>query len=446
LAVDPLLAPEVMTRWQRFWRWGARGLTAGLVTSLAAWLGSLPLSAYYFHLFSPVTLLANLIVVPLSSLTLACNLGSLICGDWLPWFTDLFNHAGWFLMLVMVKLSRWATELPGAYYYVPSPSAFTFLVYYGLLIGTMCGWLWKREQRWRTIAGIFLISMFYGWQSFNARKNVELTILPLSGGHAEYLDARGKTLDWLVDCGNTNSFEFVIKPFLRAKGVNQLPRLMLTHGDLKHIGGTELLSEEFQCYDVFASSFRFRSPAYRRLLANLKQEPYRLQTVNRGDAAIPWQLLHPATMDHFPQGDDGALVRSGEFHGVKILLLSDLGRNGQNVLLDRTNNLRADIVVSGIPTQTDPLCEALLDAVRPRVIIVADSDMPAPARANEKLNERLARRNVKLLHTRETGAVTILFHANGCEIRTATQQHFNLKDLPEMNQPATEIEVDQPSF
>ncbi|MFO1513177.1 MAG: ComEC/Rec2 family competence protein [Verrucomicrobiota bacterium] len=117
LAVDPLLAPEAMTRWQRTWRAVARILTASLVTSLAAWLGSLPLSAYYFHLFSPVTLLANLIVVPMSSFALMCNLGSLICGSWLPWATELFNHCGWFWMLGMMKISRWSTELPGAFYY-----------------------------------------------------------------------------------------------------------------------------------------------------------------------------------------------------------------------------------------------------------------------------------------------------------------------------------------
>jgi ComEC/Rec2-related protein len=435
LAVDPLLAPEVMTRGQRFRRWCAKWVAASGVTSLAAWLGSLPLSAYYFHLFSPVTLLANLVIVPLSSLALACNLGGLICGGWLPVVTELFNNAGWFLMLLMVTLSRWATELPGAYYYVPSPSAFTFVAYYGLLIGTMTGWLWKREQRWRTVAGILLVALFYGWRGFNTRQDVELTVLPLSGGHAEYLEARGTTRDWLMDCGNTNSFEFVVQPFLRSKGVNQLPRLLLTHGDLNHVGAAGLVATEFQCHNLYASSFRFRSPTYRRLLADLQNPPHQLQIVNRGDPAIPWQVLHPAAADQFPQGDDGALVRLGEFHGVRVLLLSDLGRNGQNLLLDRTNDLRADIVVSGIPTQTDPLCEALLNAVRPRVIIVADSDLPATARASERLKERLARRKVAVLHTRDTGAVTISLRPTACEIKTANHQRLRLRDLPEMSQP-----------
>jgi beta-lactamase superfamily II metal-dependent hydrolase len=207
-----------------------------------------------------------------------------------------------------------------------------------------------------------------------------------------------------------------------------------------------LLSDEFQCREIYASSLRFRSPAYRRLITELQREPHQLQVVNRGDSAAPWQLLHPAQTDQFPQGDDAALVRFGEFHGVKILLLSDLGRNGQNLLLDRTNNLRADIVISGIPTQTDPFSEALLDAVRPRVIIVADSDLPATARASEKLKERLAQRNVTVLHTRETGAVTIRFRPSDCEISTLDQQTFKLKDLPHMSQPATATEVDQRSL
>jgi competence protein ComEC len=436
LGVDPLLAPEAMTKWQHAWRSVARVLTASLVTSLAAWLGSLPLSAYYFHLFSPVTLLANLIVVPMSSFALMCNLGSLICGGWLPWATELFNHCGWFWMLGMMKISRWATELPGAYHYVPGPSAFTFVIYYGFLIGTMSGRLWQPERRWRTAGAVLLVGGFSAGQWFMARKDVELTIIPLSGGHSEYFDAAGRSDDWLMDCGNTNAVEFVLKPFLRAKGVNHLPRLMLTHGDLKHVGGAESVAAEFQCHDFVASSFRFRSVAYRRLFTELQREPYRLQTVHRGDQVGPWHILHPTESDQSTQGDDGALVRLTELHGIRILLLSDLGRNGQNLLLERTEDLRADIVISGVPTQTDALSEALLDAIRPRLIIVADSELPATARASERLNERLNQRKVTVLNTRDAGAVTITFRPRGCEISTADNRHFNWQDLPAMS-PAT---------
>ncbi len=433
LAADPMLAPEVMTKWQRGWRAMLRGLTTGLVTSLAAWLGALPLTAYYFHLFSPVTLLANLVIVPMSSLTLMCNLGSLLTGGWLPWATEWFNHCGWFWMLGMVQLSRWATGMPGAYFYVASPSALSLLLYYGLLLGTMSGWLWRRERRWQAAAALLLVAAFFGGRWLVTRADISFTVLPLNGGHAEYLDAAGRGTDWLMDCGDSNSVAFVLQPFLRAKGVNQLPRLLLTHGDVQHMGGAEPLAAAFRCRNIFASSGRFRSPVYRRTLATFQREPYQFHTLERGDTAGPWHILHPASGDEFSQGDDGALVRLAEFHGVKILLLADLGRAGQNLLLDRAHDVSADIVVAGIPAQTEPLCEALLDAIQPRLIIIADSELPATARASERLRKRLAQRNVAVIYTREVGAVTILFRAGGCEINTADNQHFKLQDLTAMS-------------
>jgi ComEC/Rec2-related protein len=436
LAVDPLLAPQVMPKWQVALRTAARWVLTSFVTSLAAWLGALPLTAYYFHLFSPVTLLANLVIVPMSSLALACNLGSLLCGGWLPGATELFNHSAWFWMLSMVKVSHWSTELPGAFFYVGAPTPFAFLAYYALLIGTMSGWLWTRERRRRAAIALVVVAAYFGVQEYRARQVVQLTVLPLQGGHAEYLDAPGKANDWLMDCGNTNAVEFLLRPFLRAQGVNRLPRLMLTHGDLQQVGGAETVAAEFKARDIYASSFRFRSVAYRRMFANFQREPYRLHTIHRDDTPAPWRILHPTATDQFSQGDDGALVRHAGFHGVIVLLLSDLGRAGQNVLLDRSSNhLRADIVVAGPPTQSEPLCEALLDAIQPRVIVIADSELPATARASQRLKERLARRHVTLLHTRETGAVTFVFRPDGCEITTADQQHFKLKDLPAMKFP-----------
>ena len=84
LQTDPFLPPELRPRWQRRLDLPVRFVTTSLATSLAAWLGSLPLVAYYFHLFTPVSLLANVVIVPISGVTLMCNLGSLLCGDWFP--------------------------------------------------------------------------------------------------------------------------------------------------------------------------------------------------------------------------------------------------------------------------------------------------------------------------------------------------------------------------
>ncbi|MBI3851036.1 MAG: ComEC/Rec2 family competence protein [Verrucomicrobia bacterium] len=417
LQSDPLLPGELRPRWQRWLNVPIYYVTAGLTTSLAAWLGSIPLIAYYFHLFTPVSLLANLIVVPLSSLALMSNLASLIVGGWFPACAELFNHSAWFWMLLMLRVSEWAANLPGGCVYIAAPSAIGFIFYYALLVSLMGGWL--KRPRWRVwvAAGLALLGVAWlsHWQQ--ERTTTRLTILPLNGGHAVYFDAPGHKNDLLVDCGNTNAAQFIVKPFLRAQGVNRLNRLLLTHGDLRQVGGAELVGDAFSVKQIATSPIQFRSPTYRNILERLERNPEKRQHVARDDRIGPWTILHPKSDDHFPQADDSSVVLSGNIQGTRILLLSDLGRPGQEVLLERTPELRADIVVTGLPTGSEPISDALLDVVQPRVIVITDSEFPATRRANEKLRERLAKRNAQVIYTRTSGAVTFFLRANHWELK-----------------------------
>ena len=114
----------------------------------------------------------------------------------------------------------------------------------------------------------------------------------------------------------------------------------------------------------------------------------------------------------------------GHFGGAKILLLSDLGRAGQSALLARTNDLRADIVIAGLPVEGEPLCNALMDAVQPRVIVIADSEFPATRRAGRPLRDRLEQRKIPVIYTRTAGAVKITTRPDGWQLQTMDGQKF----------------------
>src|SRR5262249_48670891 len=154
-----------------------------------------------------------------------CNLGSLICGGWFPWATGLFNHSGWFWMWLVAWFSEATTRLPGSFFYVPSPTTADFAVYYAALFAVLSGYALARHRRGWALAVFVIVAGFYGWRWWTARDAVTLTVLPLNGGSSVYVRANHARDDVLIDCGNTNSIEFVMKPFLRAQGVNRLPRL-----------------------------------------------------------------------------------------------------------------------------------------------------------------------------------------------------------------------------
>ncbi len=56
-------------------------LVKSVSVSFAAWIGIMPLILYYFNIFSPVTILANLIVVPIMFVVILLALTLLLCGD-----------------------------------------------------------------------------------------------------------------------------------------------------------------------------------------------------------------------------------------------------------------------------------------------------------------------------------------------------------------------------
>jgi beta-lactamase superfamily II metal-dependent hydrolase len=137
------------------------------------------------------------------------------------------------------------------------------------------------------------------------------------------------------------------------------------------------------------------------------------RVVQRGDQLGRWEVLHPAAGDQFTQADDATLVLRGNFDGVAVLLLSDLGRAGQEMLLKRQPGLRADIIVAGLPVPGEPLNSSLLAALRPKLVILADSDFPATRRAPPSLRARLAAQPAPVLYTRETGALTVRLCGDG---------------------------------
>jgi ComEC/Rec2-related protein len=424
LKPDPLIPPELRPAWKRWLDAPLRWFLTSLGTSLAAWLGSMPLIAYYFYMVTPGSLLANLVIVPLSSFALMSSLGAVVCGGWCPSVSELFNHSSWFWMFLMIQLSKWFASLPGAYLYVEQPSWMAFSTYYLLLAVGLSGVLLKARHRSWAIAAAGLAAAVWPSARLLAARTVQLTVLPIRGG-VTYVNAPGIANDLLLDCGDARMAESLVKPYLRSQGVNRLPVLALTQGDVQHAGGTELVLTHFRPREVTTSPARFRSPAYRALVALLDKAPQRWRRVERGQRIGFWKVLHPATDDRFAQGNNSALVLQAEVRRSRVLLLSGLGRLGQRALLDREHDLRADILIMAAPSRVEDLINpALLEAIHPQLIILAGADFPAAARPNREIRARLDDLHVPVIYTCDVGATVLSIKAAGWRVQTMDPEHL----------------------
>ena len=244
----------------------------------------------------------------------------------------------------------------------------------------------------------------------------EITLLPARGGGAQWVDAPGWRQDMLIDGGDESDVGFLTEPFLRSRGIDRLQRWVVTHGDVRHIGGWQTFMTGFAPKQIVTGRGDFRSPGYRQLTAELGRLPDRWRRVDVGDDVAGWNVLQ-AGEGAVRRADDGALVLEGEWGGTRVLMLSDLGGAGQEEWRTWGKLGRVDLVVAGVPSDGEPLNESLLAILEPQVVILHDSLLPVGSKADDRLMRRLSREGRTVLRVSDTGAVIIRLARGRWEVR-----------------------------
>jgi competence protein ComEC len=418
---DPFLPETLQPRWPASLYSAAAYAVDVFAVSLAAWMGSIPLAAYYFHLFTPVSVLANCVVVPVTALALMSGLGSLLAAAWLPALAGLFNNTTWALMKFIIWFSGWASRWTAGNCNVSAPAGGACIFYYIVLLLVVTGWIFRSRHKWLVMAALLAVSLGGVVHGAMGWRTARLDILPVNGGPVVLAGGPAWEGKLLIDCGNEESARDLVKPFLCAQGINRLAGLCLAVGRLEYFGGARLIMTNFPAAEISTGAVQDRSTAYRALLAELRQT-HVWRAVKDGDSIAGWAVLHPSTLDQFAQADDNAVVLEREINGHSVLLLPALGRDGQEALMRRHPDLRAEIVVAGLPAREEPLCEPLLDMLRPRVVVIADAKFPATRRAPEKLRQRLDRRDARVVYGRDNGSMTLELAPGGWSLRNADGQ------------------------
>jgi ComEC/Rec2-related protein len=90
----------------------------GCLVSFSAWLGTMGFIAYYFKIFSPVTLLANIFVVPLATLITLSGLSMVVVALISPFLAGPLASTNEILVILLLKTNTLFINLPFAYFYL----------------------------------------------------------------------------------------------------------------------------------------------------------------------------------------------------------------------------------------------------------------------------------------------------------------------------------------
>lgn len=109
-------------------------------TSLAVWIGSIGIILYYFNIITPVTIIANFFIIPLSSVLVALGFG-------LIFFSFVFSPVAVFFALslkiclnLLVGLIFLFNKLPYAYYKIDDVTHWHIILYYIIILIIFLFW------------------------------------------------------------------------------------------------------------------------------------------------------------------------------------------------------------------------------------------------------------------------------------------------------------------
>jgi ComEC/Rec2-related protein len=364
---DPFVPRQLWSPVQKLGADSAEHLGGLVSVSLAAWVGSLPLTLLYFHLVSTSALPANLAIVPLAFLIMVTACLALAGGVFSCSVAAIFNNANWVFTKALLAVVQLASSLPGSHFYVglPEPAP------------------------------------------------VAVTVFDFEAGGGAAVESGGKI--WLLDSGPAWALAGVVVPWLRSRGKESPDGLVISHGDARHIGAAAGLVELDPPPMVVDSVLADRSPVRRRLHSRLEELGIPKSLHRAGDRLpisrdVSLHVLYPPSDVTENDADDKVLVARLDAGRSRVLFLSDAGPAAQSWLIEHARDqLKSDVLVSGRHRSGIPISAEFLDAVRPILLVTTGANDPESEAPDPNWVSMIGDRGTRLIRQDVTGAVRMDF-------------------------------------
>ncbi len=377
---DPFLPKTLLSAWQRRFYWLRRHVWGSFAVSGAAMLGSLLLIFWNFRLFTPVSLVANVVLVPLSFAMLFTAILTVVTGA--VYFTPaqlLFSNANFALAKLTVAAAQMFSGLPYGNIHIPE---------------------------------------------LPPHPPAEITALRLPGGGAAN-HVRIGDKHWLLDVGPKNPYPFYLGAYLKHRGVRGLEGIVLSHGDAEHRGALGDLLMERSSRQIYAPP----STPWRKTTTKTKDDAKAAPATLLAERALlnlsvdptfpaTATVLYPPAKFWQGRANDHTLVMRLDIGGYRVLWCNDAGFVAEKSLLDTFSeeDLRCDVIIKNHHDGDYSMLPEFLMAVQPRLIISSNQDFPADEKLPEALKQTCEAMHIQLLDQSQTGAVTLRFWEDRLEI------------------------------
>lgn len=367
-----------------------------IIVSTIAFLSSLPIVLNNFYEFNLLSIFLNLIYVPFVSFILFPL--SLICFI-LPFLDKIL----FFFTNILEYSSLMFSKIDFFKIIIGKPSFLLIIIYYIVITIIMI----NPKYLYLLIICLIINKLMY-YSFYPSIEFIDVgqgdSILIKLGGNKNVLVDTGGILKYEDSFKRINDFSIgddVLSPYLKSIGISRLECLIITHGDMDHIGGSEAITNNFNVNNLFLNGnlnelekkLIIYNPKYLKDNDVLKINNY------------IFYILNPS---YDTNENDSSIILYFTINNINILLMGDASRIIEEKIIQKYN-LDIDILKIGHHGSKTSTSINFIKKTTPYYGIISVGENNRFNHPHKEVLDILNNNNVNIFRTDYYGSIKFIF-------------------------------------
>ncbi len=376
---------------------------------LAVNLCLLPVQIYYFNTFNFISILSNLIIVPVASLNLIIGFLSLIFSK-LTYFLNITMNFQKILTDVFLKFSVF-------HFNFKTPSILDMMLYFLILVLIYNKGIVSNLKK-EIIKVIFYFTIIfitvYSMDIYKDIDDIVIDFIDVGQGDSALIRYRDNNI--LIDAGGSAFSDYdvgenITLPYLIKSGVSKLDALIISHYHDDHYKGSLSIIENLPVDKIISARYP-TDDEFLHAIAQNNISVYKLNANNdiylrdKLTIDILWPTNNALLYDN---ENNNSLVCLVNANGIKLLFTGDIEKEVENKLMHENNeDLDIDILkVAHHGSNTSSFPE-LIDELSPKVSIISVGKNNMYGHPSAQTLQTLMNANSSIYRTDEMGLISVI--------------------------------------
>lgn len=322
--------------------------------SLLSFLVSIPITIYNSYEINIISILLNIILVPIISIII-------LPLTILTYIFPILDSILYLFTNTIETISLFISKINITKIIFPKPSLLIIVLYYIIF-------LLSYQNKKYFYLNIILLIIIYISPYLNS--NFEVVMFEVGEADCHLIKYLYNKNTILIDTGkNEYKIKNEVIPYLKSIGIKKIDYLIITHGDEDHIGGSITLINNFQVKNVILNKGTF-TDIEKELIKNLnkKKIPYQ---ININKINLSNHTIYLLNNTKYNNENDNSIITYFTYQKYKFLYMGDASITTEDNLLENYNLNNISILKVGHHGSNTSSSKDFISQINPSISLIS---------------------------------------------------------------------------